>query len=566
MHLLDDDLRIQQSSTAVGGGQPIRCLVSIHGWVVGRDRLGNLTRWAARTLDLVDSLPVRVDETLFDAPAEQWPGLVGNHELTVCHGRLYTHDRAGRQLVVGIESFSVQRALTLPLPAGNDLSAVTAADVQHVHYDGRHDRFWAVGRNSDAWPGLPVGVALVSPQGSLDYSFPFSRYQVDFLEFSPDFSVAYAGGREGVLHILENTEERPTLARTVGGFPHQLTDLTVGTDGSLFVLSLSGELVKVDPDVQCVQSRAPVLRQGAWTMTPAMNRQDRSYCGTDDGVAVIEPREAPRGGFALVQMDHHDLNFGMIRDLAAVPGGYVGLGQREVVFRADDHGELLWQTPLDDFGVGLAVSGDSGRVLVATGVGALELCVETGRRLHQLSLDGVPLSAAAYGLGDERILANNEGVLCACAPDTGTELWRLDVASAPRHIWPQDGTVYVLTAERLLEMSADCSEINRSWGGDLRNATVALVADGQVHVATADGEMYTYDRATGTRLGVVDNLPDVPRTLVSARSASGEPHLVIGGRGGYLSNHRVGSDGPPTRVRDTYLRRGSGQAFRLHCQ
>lgn len=566
VHLLDDDLRIQQSSTAVGGGQPIRHLVSIHGWVVGKDRLGNLNRWSARTLDLVDSLPVRAGEALPDATAERWPGPAGNHELTVWDGCLYTHDGTGRQLVVDIESFSVERALFSPPVTRDGLAAVTAADVQHVRHDGRHDRFWAVGQNSGAWPGLPVGVVLVSPQGSLDYEFPFSRYQLDFLEFSPDFSVAYAGGPEGVLHVLENTEEKPTLAKTVGGFPHQLTDLAVGTDGSLFVLSLSGELVKVDPDVQCVQSRAPVLRQGAWSMTPATNRQDRSYCGTDDGVAVIEPRETPRGGFTLVQMDHHDLNFGMIRDLAAVPGGYVGLGQREMVFRADHHGELLWQTPLDDFGVGLAVSGDAPRVLVATGVGALELCVETGRRLNQFSLDGVPLSAAAYGPGGERILANNEGVLWACAPDGETELWWLNVASAPRHIWTQDGTVYVLTAERLLEISTERGETARSWGGDLRNATVALVADGRVHVATADGEMYTYDRATGAPLGVVDNLPDVPRTLVSARSVTGEPHLVIGGRGGYLSNHRVGPDGPPTRVRDTYLRRGSGQTFRLHCQ
>ncbi|MFE0135406.1 hypothetical protein ACFWY6_28105 [Streptomyces sp. NPDC059037] len=560
-------MRIQQSSPAVPGGQPIRRLVPIHDWIVGKDRLGNLNRWSARTLDLVDSLPVRAGDALPDAPAEPLPGLVGNHELTVWDGRLYTDDRAGRQLIVDIESFSVERVLPSPPPVTrNGLAAATAQGTSHVRYDARHDRFWVVGQNSGAWLGLPVGVALVSPQGSLDYEFPFSRYQVDFLEFSPDFSVAYAGGREGVLHILENTGEKPVLAKTVGGFPHQLTDLAVGTDGSLFVLSLSGELVKVDPDVQCVQSRAPVLRQGAWSMTPAANRQDWLYCGTDDGVAVIEARDAPSGGFTLVQIGHHDTNFGMIRDLAVVPGGYVGLGQREMVFRADQHGELLWQTPLDDFGVGLAVSADAPRVLVATGVGALELCTETGNRLNQFSLDGVPLSAAAYGPGGERILGNNEGVLCAYAPDAETELAWLSVGSAPRHIWTQGGAIYVLTSERLLEISAERSEISRSWGGDLKNATAALVADGRVHVATADGEMHTYDQATGARLGVVDNLPDVPRTLVSARSETCEPHLVIGGRGGYLSNYRVEPDGPPTRVRDTYLRRGSGQTFRLHCQ
>jgi hypothetical protein len=566
VHLLDDDLRIQQSSPAVPGSQPIRRIVSIDGWVVGKDRLGNLSRWSARTLDLVDTLPVRAGGALPDGSAELWPGLVGDRELTVWDGRLHTDDNAGRQLVTDVESFPVRRVLpSPPSVTGEDLAAVTARDVQHARYDRRHNRFWAVVQDSGAWPGLPVGVALVSPQGVLDHEFPFSRYPVEFLEFSPDCSVAYAGGPEGVLHILGNTKKKPTLAKTVGGFPHQLTDLAVGTDGSLFVLSLSGELVKVDPDVHCVQSRAPVLRQGAWSMTPATDCQNRLYCGTDDGVAVIEARKAPPGGFALVQVGHNDTSFGMIRDLAVVAGGYVGLGQREVVFRADHQGKLLWQTPLDDFGVGLAVSGDALRVLVATGVGALELCLGTGTRLNQFSLDGVPLSAAAYGPGGERILGNNEGVLCFYAPDAETELSWLSVASAPHRVWTQDGAVYVLTAERLLEISAERGEISRSWG-DLENATAALVTDGRVHVATADGEMHTYDRATGTPLGVMDNLPDVPRTLVSARSETGEPHLVIGGRGGYLSTYRVEPDGPPTRVRDTYLRRGSGQTFRLRRQ
>jgi hypothetical protein len=302
-------------------------------------------------------------------------------------------------------------------------------------------------------------------------------------------------------------------------------------------------------------------------MIPSSDRQSRFYCGTDDGVAVIEACEAPLGAFALVQVGHHDTNFGMIRKLAVVPGGYVALGQREVVFRADHHGKLLWQTPLDDFGIGLAVSGDGRRVLVATGVGAVELCIETGTRLNHLPLDGVPLSAATYGPGGERILGNYEGGLCAYAPHAETELWWRGIACVPQGMWTQDGAVYVRTSDGLLEVSAERGEVNRHWGANLQDVTVALVADGRVHLATADGWVHTYDQATGAPIGDgIDDLADMPRTLVPARSAAGEPHLVVGGRGGYLSTYRVNPDGPLTRVRDTYLRRGTGRAFRLYCQ
>ncbi|MGK5533893.1 outer membrane protein assembly factor BamB family protein [Streptomyces sp. URMC 129] len=594
IHLLDDNLQLRRSSPAVAAGQPIHCLVASGEWVIAKDRLGNLIRWSLDTMDLVDFLsPEAADAGAFPAVTGE-AGHRATDDLARWRGRIYTESGSGHGMIIDPESFAVESVIparscdtvppatersgiaTLadrsvgPLPGPFALhelpSAVTARGVRPITYDARHDRFWAVEQNTRLRPGLPVGVVLVSPQGSVEYALTFSRYEIDFLAFSPDAAVAYAGGPEGVLHVIDNTNQKPELAKTVGGFPHQLTDLAVGGEGSLFVLTLSGELVKVDPDVEYVQSRAPVLRQGAWHMAPALDRENRLYCGTDDGVAVLTARETRHGGVSLSQSDRHDSSFGMVRQVAAVPGGYLGLGHREVVFRADHEGALLWSTPLDDLGVGFALSDDGRRALVATGVGAVELDVATGARLDQLSFDGIPLSAAAYGPGGQRILGNHEAGVCAFAADSATELWWTGLATPALHLWTQDGSVYARTSDGLLELDPHRGDVLRQWGGDLRDVTVALVTGGHVYLACSEGELYVYDHITGERTDLISGLPDLPRTLLSVRSGEGPEHLVVGGRGGYLSTYARTPGGTLTRVRDTYLRRGGGQTFRLYAQ
>ncbi|QKV90509.1 PQQ-binding-like beta-propeller repeat protein [Streptomyces sp. NA02950] len=561
-------------------------------WVVGKDRRGRLTKWSLDTLDLVGRLDL---QTVCHGTSPTVPDAVDGAALTAWNGRIHTTDRRGRLVVVDTKTFSVEAVL--PSPAGDSpsrhlctehpsvhtivdrlgrvflgslatpafpvVATVECGRIQQIRYDAHHDRFWAVECVGEKRSGLRGGVVIVTLDGAVECEFPFSRYELTFLKFSPDHATAYAGSPEGVIHVIDNTDPTPQLVRTIGGFPNQLTDLTVGRDGSLFALTLSNELVKIDPDLDCVQARAPMPRQSAWALTPALDEPGRLYCGTDDGVAVLEVHHDLVGGPALLLSAHRVSRFGVTRHLAATPGGYLGIGQKDVVFCADDGGNLIWHRPLDDTGAGIAVSADHKRVLVATGVGAVELDAGTGESLACLSLDGVPLSAAAYGPAGERILGNRDGVVCAFAANAADELWWIDTKTPPERIWCQDGAVYVCCPDGLLEVPPAQDTVPRRWGGQPCATVAAVSAGGLVHLACDEGDLHTYDYATGDQVGKAVDLPDVPRAMTVERSADNMVRLIIGGRGGYLSTYRVSWTGVPVRLRETYLPRRGGRCFRL---
>lgn len=590
VHLLNENLEPQLSSPAVRGGQLISNLVVTARWIVGKDRRGNLMKWTRDTLDLAEFLEAPTMSQASGTPS----GPVPESALAELEGRIYTTNSQGDLVVLDADSFSVEsitpqtpgtdsfeficaehptvqamadrsgRILVGSLRSAEFRTATTAPErVHEVRYDTCHNRFWVVESGAKDRPGLRNGVIIVGRDGTVEAKFPFSRYELTFLEFSPDQSVAYTGGMEGILYVIAN-DTRPMLVKSIGGFPHELADLAVGPDGSLFVLTLSNELVKVDQDFDCVQVRAPVLRQDVLGLAPALEDPHRLYCGTDDGVTVLEVRDGPAGGGpAMVPAAHHDTRFGMIRQLAALPGGYAAIGHREVVFRADGNGKVRWQAPLDDMGFGLAVSPGYQRVLVATGVCAVELDAETGETRGRLTVDGVPLTAAAYGPAGERVLADRHGVICAFAQDTDDELWWTDTGQVPGRVWSQDDAVYVCSDAGLLQLVPGEGVVSRRWGGATCECALVDSAEGLVHVAFRDGELHTYDYATGERVCVVRDLPDVPGTVALSRSAEGRSCLIVGGRGGYLSAFSVSLGGTLTRLRNSCLPRRQGPSFRL---
>jgi outer membrane protein assembly factor BamB len=604
------------SSPVIQKGQPIHQVTVRNDYAVGMDRRGDLTQWSLDTLDITSYLDVRAvcaglgrpvctgttektgTTATTTSPADPWMSPWG--------GRIYTGDTWGNLLALDGASLSVEEVLPLTgegpatslcsdhpsvhvLARGTNevflgslatmefspVPALEQGGVRSVHYDARHDRFWVVGSNKSAPFGQREVVVLITPDGSVEYTMPFFRYGVEFLEFSPDGATVYVGSAGGELQVVDNSRTRPRLRDTVSGFPHQLADATVGPDDSVFVLTLSGELVRIDPDLDCVQSRAPVLRQGASDLSLAPDEEDRLYCATDDGVAVLcllpsasgRSREtsardsAPR----LSETEHHPTRFGATRRVVAVPGGYVGIGQKGVVFRSDCTGKLLWHVDLDDLGFGLAASSDHGRLLVATGMGGVELDSDTGAEIARLSLDGVPLTASSYGPAHERILANENGTVCAFATDSADELWWIETSERIHRIWSQAGTVYVCGTGGLLAFDPGEGRLTGSWECGPCVPSAATVTADRVHLVCDSGELHTYG-LDGRQMSVVGQLTDLPHVLTTLPSSCDAAHLVVGGRGGYLSTFATPQAGPPVRLHDTYLARRSGQSFQLHLE
>ncbi|MGK5533257.1 outer membrane protein assembly factor BamB family protein [Streptomyces sp. URMC 129] len=590
IHLLDDNLRPLMSSPVTYAGQPIRDLTVRDRWVVGRDRKGGLAKWSLDNLDLTDYLDAGAMGGAAPAPFEP----VADQRMTQWNDRVYISESCGTLTVLDAETFSVETVLRSVVGGGpiaslctehpsvhtltdgggrvflGSLATMRFPTVSHlgdrrmrrIRYDARHDRFWVVGYDESAPFGLRHIVVLLTPDGAVEYEMPFSRFEPSFLEFSPDASHVYAGGAEGLLHVIDNTLPTPRLLKTVGGFPHQLTDLAVGGDGSLFVLTLSNELVRIDSDLDCVQAHAPVLRQGASDLAHAPDDESRIYCATDDGVSVLRVLPTDAGVPCLVEAERHPTRHGMTRRVVGLPGGYAAIGQKAVVFRADSTGKPLWSVSLDDAGFSLAASADHGRLLVGTGVGGIELEAATGSVVDRLTLDGVPLSAGAYGAAGERILGNQDGTVCAFAADSAEELWWLDTGEPVQRIWFRDGTVYLCGRRELVAFSPEEGVVTGRWVCAC-GVTAALVLGDLVHLACAEGELHTYDRPGGRPLGVVGRLPDLPRSLTALTDEDGRTHLVAGGRGGYLCTYALSPAGLPVRLRDTYLARRGGQSFPL---
>jgi outer membrane protein assembly factor BamB len=578
IHLLDDDLRPVRSSPALHDGQPITALIATEGWAVGKDRHGNLSQWELDSLDLihrVDSYATCVTPDMFchvDAIAEPILG----HGLGACDGQIYTSDRHGQLVQIDLATFTVTnvdrhdngygpvtyfcadhptihavvdhpwRILlgSLPTLKFSTIVEVTTGSIHGVRYDVRHNRFWAVQHDADKGVGLANGAVLLSPTGDVEDELFFSRYAIAFLEFSPNGDRVYAGGAEGVLHVIDNVTRRPTILCTVDGFPHQLIALAVPHDGSILVLTVSGELLKLDPELECVQAATSVRRQEVWDLSPVQGDPHRLYCGTDEGVTVLAVQDASAGGPSLIPIAHHRTRFGMVRSVLAVPGGYVAIGYKERVFRVDEEdGKVLWSSPLDDLGYGLAVSTDYTRVLVASGIGGLEFDMERGGLLEFLSGDGVPLTVAAYGPAGERILGNRAGLILTFAPDENRELWWIETGQTPRRMWCTADAIYVCGDDGLLKLHPLNRTITHRWTTRGCGLEAALVLDDHVYTACTDGQLHVFSHDRDEPIAHIGDLPDMPHALALVRAGNGSRYLLAGGSGGYLATYRIAPNG-----------------------
>nr|AFP87537.1 hypothetical protein [Streptomyces sp. CNQ-418] len=590
IHLLNDHLQVRRSSPAMTNGQPVHDLVVAGPWIIGKDRNGNITKWSLRTFDLVDY----VDACTAYGTGRDTNRPTAEHTLAYWRGQICTGDGAGR--FITLEATSLAMDATRPPLAGvgplvslcldhprvhsavevsgrvllgsldtgrfDAVETLGSGQVHSMHYDDRHDRFLAVKSDGEAL-GLRHGVTLLALDGSVECEFLFARHEVDFLEFSPDGATMYAGGSDGLLYVIDNTTLQPRITGTVGGFPGRVTDVTVGDDGSLFVLTLSGELVRVGPELDCVQDRALALRQAVWDVSSAWDEPGRWYCGTDDGVAVVEARTPPAGSPVLTEVGHHPARFGAVHKVATLSGGYVGIGQRQTVFRADALGKPLWSVTLEDAGYSVSVTPDHKRLLVATGIGAVELDADAGVELEWLSLDGRPITTACYGPDGERVLGNQDGAVCAFDPLTRDELWWLETGHSVERIWFQEGAVYVCGAGGLVAYSPVRGMVTERWGSGRCATRAAAVVGERVFLACDQRELHIFDRVTGEPWDIQNDLPDQPQMLTALTGPEGGRHLLAGGVGGWLCTYPLTENRLPARARQTWLTRRLGRSYAL---
>ncbi|MDH6221595.1 WD40 repeat domain-containing protein [Streptomyces pseudovenezuelae] len=590
VHLLDDDLNVIRSSPRPPQGRPLYGLTVAGPWVIGKDRMGAVLRWSLDTLDLVNRLdPANVCDPSTLIEREE-PSPVTSRGIGVWDGRVYvTSGYHHQMLVIDLETFEVleirpnicgespmewastdhptQHAIsdkegnlrfgnfaTMEFPKHVKLDD---GSIHRVRYDARHHRFWCTqdfgeGETAD----VANGIVVVSTDGEKEDEALFARDDVEFVIFSPDYMRAYSGGFDSELHIFDNSEKSLRIERVVGGFSHQLSDITVGPTGDVFVLCQDGEIVKLTEDGTFVRGLG-FRRQAVWDIQPSVEDLSVLYCATDSGVAVAEVHQAASGPTLRI-LEDHETGYGFTRRVAPVDGGWLAITRDRHVFRAVRGSPPQWDIELPSLLHTVAVSPDGNRALVASNSGAVELDARSGEQLAVLSVDGLPVWTSAYLPTGERVLGTRNGVI-ALFDDGSTEpTWRLDQGDYPKRLWAQGNYLYVVGDGGLKEIEIGHG-VRRQWGDLLSNtAENATIHDGLVCVSSYGMQIGAYSYEGDEFLGFLEELPGYPKALATIRDTAGVAHLLVGCRTGVLSLYRLdkpAQEGTFGKLEDCWLPR-----------
>ncbi|MEU3978638.1 WD40 repeat domain-containing protein [Streptomyces sp. NPDC026672] len=593
LHWLDAELNVRRSSVASATAQataahPIYALQIVGDWIVTRDKMGNISRWDADSLRLLDRLDARATADRSLLMEGEQPSLTMLRGIGVWQGKVYVDNGYYQLVILDLETFTVDRIVLWPhgydmlewfctdapgvqavgdrngrIQIGDlaalDFPTVVKVDSANIHrlvYDGRHNRYWAtLDSGLDETLLIANGVLTMSLDGTVQERVLYARNDVEALAFSPAFDKAYVGGFDGELMIFDNTEPEMKLFDRVGGFSHQLIDITVDPSGLVYVLTQDGDITVCTPEGRFVR-RLGFERHCVWEIQPLPGEDNALIASTDSGTQVVRLTDPAPGHPALVPGERYTSGLGFTRRIVLADDGWAGVFWPRTVRRVAGDGSTLWEHELPDLVHTLAISPDSSKVLVATNAGAFEFDGRTGERLTVF--DQLPTSAWVCGyLPDgRRLIGARNGHMAAFDAD-GTRSWTVELGHYPKRMFVQDDMVRITGGVGVKEYSFDAEKEDRQFVELLDNtAESAVLVDNTLCVVTYGFQLAAYDYGTGQVLALNEDLPDFAKGIAALRGSDGQPYVVVGGRGGYLRLFRLERDGASavlTPLRDLWL-------------
>ncbi|MCC0093769.1 PQQ-binding-like beta-propeller repeat protein [Streptomyces flavotricini] len=598
LHWLDRDLNVLSSSNSSApsqdpAGDPIYAVTFVDDWIVTRDKTGTISRWHADTLRLSDRLDAAAtaDASLLLEGEQPAPTMLRG--IGVWDGKLYTNNGYFQVVVIDLETFTVERITEWPhgydmlewfctdapgVHAVSDRSGrihlgslpelsfptVVQVDTSNVHrvvYDARHNRLWALGdAGIDETHNIANGVITVGLDGTVGERFDYARNDVEGLVFSPDFTSVYTGGFDGELLIFDNTDPELRVAKRVGGFSHQIIDITVDEYGDVYTLTQDGEVTALTAD-GTVRARLGYGRQCVWDLQPVPGDDGALLAATDDGTALLRLVEQLPGHPALVLAGQEFSGLGFTRRLVTLDDGWAGVFWPGTVRRVSGAGHVVWERQMPAVSHTLSRSPDGSRLLVACNAGAIELDAATGEELSRI--DDLPASAwaSAYLEDGSRLIATRNGVMAAYSAE-GEATWTTELGGYPKRLLVEGNRVHATGGGGIKEFEVGEPKLGQRFTELLDNTCEnSVVADGVLVAITYGLQVAAYDHETGELLGLHEDLPDFPKGIALLRGQGGATYVVIGGRGGYLRLYRLDrerKDSVLTAVRDLWLPTSTG--------
>ncbi|MFI5669906.1 PQQ-binding-like beta-propeller repeat protein [Streptomyces sp. NPDC051704] len=598
LHWLDRDLNVLSSSNSSApsqdpAGDPIYAVTFAGDWIVTRDKTGTISRWHADTLRLSDRLDAAAtaDASLLLEGEQPAPTMLRG--IGVWDGKLYTNNGYFQVVVIDLETFTVERITEWPhgydmlewfctdapgVHAVSDRSGrihlgslpelsfptVVQVDTSNVHrvvYDARHNRFWALGdAGIDETHNIANGVITLGLDGTIGERFDYARNDVEGLVFSPDFSSVYTGGFDGELLIFDNTDPELRVAKRVGGFSHQIIDITIDEHGDVYTLTQDGEVTALTAD-GTVRARLGYGRQCVWDLQPVPGDDGALLAATDDGTALLRLVEQVPGHPALVLAGQEFSGLGFTRRLVTLDDGWAGVFWPGTVRRVSGAGHVVWERQMPAVSHTLSRSPDGSRLLVACNAGAIELDAATGEELSRI--DDLPASAwaSAYLEDGSRLIATRNGVMAAYSAE-GAATWTTELGGYPKRLLVEGNRVHATGGGGIKEFEVGEPKLGQRFTELLDNTCEnSVVADGILVAITYGLQIAAYDHETGELLGLHEDLPDFPKGIALLHGREGATYVVIGGRGGYLRLYRLDrerKDSVLTAVRDLWLPASTG--------
>ncbi|MFE2474946.1 PQQ-binding-like beta-propeller repeat protein [Streptomyces sp. NPDC059389] len=598
LHWLDRDLNVLSSSNSSApsqdpAGDPIYAVTLVGDWIVTRDKTGTISRWHADTLRLSDRLDAAAtaDASLLLEGEQPAPTMLRG--IGVWDGKLYTNNGYFQVVVIDLETFTVERITEWPhgydmlewfctdapgVHAVSDRSGrihlgslpelsfptVVQVDTSNVHrvvYDARHNRLWALGdAGIDETHNIANGVITLGLDGTVGERCDYARNDVEGLVFSPDFSSVYTGGFDGELLIFDNTDPELRVAKRVGGFSHQIIDITVDEHGDVYTLTQDGEVTALTAD-GTVRARLGYERQCVWDLQPVPGDDSALLAATDDGTALLRLVEQVPGHPALVLAGQEFSGLGFTRRLVTLDDGWAGVFWPGTVRRVSGAGHVVWERQMPAVSHTLSRSPDGSRLLVACNAGAIELDAATGEELSRI--DDLPASAwaSAYLEDGSRLIATRNGVMAAYSAG-GEATWTTELGGYPKRLLVEGNRVHATGGGGIKEFEVGEPKLGQRFTELLDNTCEnSVVADGILVAITYGLQIAAYDHETGELLGLHEDLPDFPKGIALLRGQEGTTYVVIGGRGGYLRLYRLDRERKEsvlTAVRDLWLPTSTG--------
>jgi outer membrane protein assembly factor BamB len=604
LHWLDRDLNVLASSNSSApsqdpAGDPVYAVAFTGEWIITRDKTGTISRWQADTLRLVDRLDAAATANAALLLEGEQPAPTMLRGICVWEGKLYTNNGYFQVVVIDLETFTIERIVEWPhgydmlewfctdapgIQAVSDRSGrihlgslseldfptVVQVDTSNVHrvvYDARHHRFWALGdAGIDETHNITNGIITVNPDGTVDQRFDCARNDVEGLEFSPDHSTAYLGGFDGELLIFDNTERELRVAKRIGGFSHQIIDLTVDEHGDVYTLTQDGEVTALTGE-GTVRARLGYERQCVWDLQPVPGDPTALLAATDDGTALLRLVEKAPGHPALVLEGQELSGLGFTRRLVTFQDGWAGIFWPDRLRRVSGSGEVVWERQLPAIAHTLSRSPDGSRLLVACNAGAFEFDTATGEELTRI--EGLPASvwASAYLTDGRRLIATRNGIMNAYSAD-GEVTWTTELGSYPKRLLVDGDRVRATGGGGIKEFAVGGEKLEQRFTELLDNTGEnAVLAAGTLCAITYGLQIAAYDHESGELLGLHEDLPDFPKGMAALRGEDGTPYVVVGGRGGFLRLYRLDRDRKDsvlTALRDLWLPASSGDYPNAH--